>query len=138
MTTATWLQQNCNDDVSILRNIISENKHRIMKSESKEAENKFSLNINKQLTKAMLWWNELRKKQKLTVIQSEIEILQVVETMKKKSSSFHLSSHEEFKWSTHYFHSVDEDETKSSQDCFAEVKILNIFKEVSWQNHQRT
>ncbi len=37
-------------DVSILWNIISENECHIIKSESKEAENEFFLNINEQLT----------------------------------------------------------------------------------------
>ena len=57
---------------------------------------------------------------------------------KKKSSSFHLSSHEEFKWSTHCFHNVDDNKMKSSWDHFAEAKTLNVFEEVSWQNHKRT
>ncbi len=56
----------------------------------------------------------------------------------EKSLSFHLSSHEEFKWFTHHLHSVDDDEMKLSQDHFAEVKTFNIFEEVSWQNHKRT
>ncbi len=51
---------------------------------------------------------------------------------KKKSLSFHLNSHEEFKQFMHHLHSVDDDKTKSSWDCFAEVKTLNIFEEVSW------
>jgi len=50
MTTATRLQQSRNDDVSILQNIISENERRIMKSESEEAEDELSLDINEQLT----------------------------------------------------------------------------------------
>ena len=53
-------------------------------------------------------------------------------------SSFHSSSHEEFEWFMHRLHNVDDDETKSSRNRFAEVKILNVFEEVSWQNHKRT
>jgi len=59
-----------------------------MKSESEEAEDEFSLNINEQLTQAMLQHNELQKKQKLAVIQSKIEILQVIEMTKKSCSAF--------------------------------------------------
>ncbi len=54
-----------------------------MKSESKEAEDELSLNINEQLTWAMLQRDELRKKQKLATIQSEIETLQFIKTIKK-------------------------------------------------------
>ena len=61
------MQQSCNN-VLILQDIILENKHCIIKSESEEAENKLSLDINEQLTQAMLQHNELQKKQKLTVI----------------------------------------------------------------------
>ncbi len=50
MITATWLQQSCNDDVLILQNTILENKHHIMKLESKEVKDEFFLNINEQLT----------------------------------------------------------------------------------------
>ncbi len=57
---------------------------------------------------------------------------------KEKSLSFYLNSHEEFEWFTHHLHSVNDDETKSSQDCFAEAKTLNVFEEVSWQNYKRT
>jgi len=70
MITVMQLQQSCNNDVSILQNIISENKHHIMKLESKEAENELSLDINEQLIQAMLQYDELQKKQKLAVIQS--------------------------------------------------------------------
>ncbi len=56
----------------------------------------------------------------------------------EKLLSLHSSSHEEFKWSTHHLHNVDDDETKSSRDHLAEAKILNVFEEVSWQNHKRT
>ena len=56
----------------------------------------------------------------------------------EKSLSFHLSSHEEFEWSTHRLHNVDDDEMKSSQSCFTEAKILNVFEEVLWQNHKKT
>ena len=56
----------------------------------------------------------------------------------EKSSDFHLSSYEELEWFMHHLHSVDDDEMKSSQDHFAEAKILNVFEEVSWQNHKRT
>ena len=88
MTTATWLQQSCNDDILILQNTISENERCIMKSESEEAEDEFSLDIDKQLTCTMLQCDELQKKQKLAAIWSEIETLQVVETMKKSCSAF--------------------------------------------------
>ncbi len=54
-----------------------------MKSESEKAEDEFFLDINEQLTWAMLQHDELQKKQKLTVILLKIEILQVIETMKK-------------------------------------------------------
>jgi len=53
MITVTWLQQNWNDNVSILQDIISENERCIMKSESKEAKNELSLDIDEQLTQAM-------------------------------------------------------------------------------------
>jgi len=72
------LQQNHNDDVSILQNIISENECYIIKSESKEAEDELSLNINEQLIQVMLQCDKLQKKQKLTIIQSKIEILKVI------------------------------------------------------------
>jgi len=62
------LQQSCNDNILILQDIISENEHHIMKSESEEAENEFFLNINEQLTQAMFQCNELQKKQKLAII----------------------------------------------------------------------
>ncbi len=68
MITATWLQQSWNDNVLILQNIISENKHCIIESESEETENELSLDINEQLTQAMLQHDELQKKQKLTTI----------------------------------------------------------------------
>ncbi len=48
------MQQNCNDDILILQDIISENEHHITKSESEEAEDEFFLDINEQLTQAML------------------------------------------------------------------------------------
>ncbi len=50
MTTATRLQQSWNDDVLISQDIISENERRIIKSESKEAEDELFLDINEQLT----------------------------------------------------------------------------------------
>ncbi len=62
------MQQNWNDDVSILQNIISENECCIMKSESEEVENELSFNIDEQLTWAMLQHDELQKKQKLVTI----------------------------------------------------------------------
>ena len=77
------MQQNHNNDVLILQNIISENECYIIKSESKEAENKLSLNINEQLIQVMLQCDELQKKQKLTIIQSKIEILKVIQTTKR-------------------------------------------------------
>ncbi len=88
MTTATRLQQSQNDDVSILQDIISENERRITESESEEAEDELSLDIDEQLTWAMLQRDELRKKQKLAAIWSEIETLQVVETTKKSRRVF--------------------------------------------------
>ncbi len=78
-----WLQQSWNNDVSILQDIISENKCHITELKSEEAKNKFSLDINEQLTWVMLQCDELQKKQKLITIQSKIEILQVIETMKR-------------------------------------------------------
>ncbi len=56
----------------------------------------------------------------------------------EKSLSFHSDLHEEFEWSTHRLHSVDDDKTKSSRSCFAEAKTFNVSEEVSWQNHKRT
>jgi len=50
MTTATRLQQSQNDNVSILQDIISENERRITESESEEAEDELSLDIDEQLT----------------------------------------------------------------------------------------
>ena len=55
-------QQNWNDDISISWDIISENERRITKSESEEAENELSLDIDEQLTWAMLQCDELWKK----------------------------------------------------------------------------
>jgi len=71
-----------------LQDIISENEHHITESESEEAEDEFSLDIDEQLTWAMLQHDELQKKQKLAVIQSKIEILQVIEVMKKSHWAF--------------------------------------------------
>ncbi len=82
------MQQSWNDDILILWDIISENKRRITESKSEEAENEFSLDIDEQLTQAMLQCNELQKKQKLTAIWSAIEILQVIETMKRSCQAF--------------------------------------------------
>ncbi len=83
MTTATWLQQSWNDDVFISWDIISENELCIMKSESEEAEDELSLDINEQLTQVMFQRDELQKKQKLAVILLKIKTLQFVETTKK-------------------------------------------------------
>ncbi len=83
-----WLQQSCNNNVSILQDTISENERCIMKSESEEAEDELSLDINEQLTRVMLQHDELQKKQKLAAIWSEIETLQVIETTKKSHSAF--------------------------------------------------
>ena len=83
MTTAKWLQQSWNDDISILWDIISENERCIMKSESEEVEDELSLDIDEQLTWVMLQRDELWKKQKLVAIQSEIETLQVIKTTKR-------------------------------------------------------
>jgi len=66
-----------------LQDIISENERYITKSESEEAKNELSLDINKQLTQAMLQHDELQKKQKLAAIQSKIETLKVIEMTKK-------------------------------------------------------
>ncbi len=88
MITATQLQQSWNNDILISQDIISENERCIMKSESEEAENELSLDINEQLTWVMLQRNELQKKQKLTTIQSKIETLQVIETMKRSCEAF--------------------------------------------------
>jgi len=52
-------------------------------SESEEAEDELSLDIDEQLTQAMLQRDELRKKQKLATIRSEIKTLQVIETTKR-------------------------------------------------------
>ncbi len=54
MTTAMQLQQSCNDDISILQDTISENERCITESESEEAEDELSLDINEQLTRTML------------------------------------------------------------------------------------
>ena len=45
-----WLQQSWNNDILILQDIISENECCIMKSESKEAKDELSLDIDEQLT----------------------------------------------------------------------------------------
>ena len=82
------MQQSWNDNISISWDIISENKCHIMKSESEEAEDKLSLNIDEQLTWAMLQRDELWKKQKLAAILSKIETLQFVEMMKKSHQAF--------------------------------------------------
>ncbi len=72
----------------ILQDIISENERCITKLESEEAENELSLDIDEQLTWVMLQRDELRKKQKLAAIWSEIETLQVVKTIKKSHQAF--------------------------------------------------
>jgi len=72
----------------ILQNIISENERCIMKSESEKAKDELFLDIDEQLTWAMLQRDELRKKQKLAAIQSKIKTLQVIETMKRSRSAF--------------------------------------------------
>ena len=134
------LQQNWNDDILILQDIISENKCCIMKSESEEAEDKLFLDIDEQLTWAMLQRDKLRKKQKLAASSYSIRDWDSASRWndEEKSSSLHSSSHEEFERSTHRLHSVDDDETKSSQDRLVEAKTLNVFEEVSWQNHKKT
>ncbi len=83
------LQQSWNDNVLISCDIISENKRCIIESESEEAENELSLDINEQLTWTMLQCDELQKKQKLVAIQSKIETLQVVETVRNRSRASH-------------------------------------------------
>ncbi len=88
MTTAMRSQQNRNDNVSILQDIISENERCINESESEEAENELFLDIDEQLTWAMLQCDKLRKKQKLAAIQSKIETLQVIETTKRSHRAF--------------------------------------------------
>ncbi len=88
MITATWLQQSWNNNVSISWDIISENERCIMKSESEEAEDELSLDINEQLTQAMFQRDELQKKQKLAAILSKIETLQFVETTKRNHWAF--------------------------------------------------
>ncbi len=62
MITVTWLQQSWNNDILILYNIILKNKCCITESESKEVKNELSLDIDEQLTWAMLQCNELQKK----------------------------------------------------------------------------
>ncbi len=59
-----------------------------MKSESEEAKNELSLDIDEQLTWAMLQHDKLQKKQKLAVILLKIETLQFIETMKKSHWAF--------------------------------------------------
>ncbi len=88
MTTATRLQQSWNNDILILRDIISENERCITESESEEAKNELFLDIDEQLTQAMFQRDELQKKQKLAVIWSEIETLQVIEMMKRSHQAF--------------------------------------------------
>ncbi len=88
MIIATWLQQNWNNDVSILQDIISENECHITKLESEKAEDELSLNINEQLTWVMLQHDKLQKKQKLAAILLKIETLQFVETTKKSHRAF--------------------------------------------------
>jgi len=71
-----------------LQDIISENECCITKSESEEAKDELSLDIDEQLTWTMLQHDELQKKQKLAAIQSEIETLQIIETTKKNHQVF--------------------------------------------------
>ncbi len=58
-----------------------------MKSESEKTKDEFSSNIDEQQTEAMLQCNELQKR-KLIFIQSKIEILKVVEMIKKSHQAF--------------------------------------------------
>jgi len=54
-----------------------------MKFKNEKAKNKFSLDFNKQLIKAIFQHNELQKKQKLAAIHLKIKTLQIIKTMKK-------------------------------------------------------
>jgi len=60
-----------------------ENKHHKMKFKNEKVKNELSLDLDEQLTKAILQCDELQKKQKLAVIHSKIKILQIIEMMKK-------------------------------------------------------
>jgi hypothetical protein len=62
---------------------MTENERCNLKFKNKEAKNELFLDLNKQLTKTILQYDELRKKQKLAAIHLKIKTLQVVETTKK-------------------------------------------------------
>jgi len=98
-----------------------------MKSESEEAENELSLDIDEQLTRAMLQRDELQKKQKLAVIRSEIETLQVIETTKKSYQAFTRVLTKNL----NDLHIVFIVSTIAKRSHHAEAKTLNVFQEVS-------
>ncbi len=88
------------------------------------------------MSNALMWW---------TAKETEVSSYSIRDwdsasrwNNEEKSLSLHLNFHEELEWFTHHLYSVDDDKTKSSQDRFTEANILNVFKEVSWQNYKRT
>jgi hypothetical protein len=83
MTTEMQLQQSRNDETSTLCDIMTENERRNLKFKNEEVKDKLSLDLDEQLIKVILQCDELRKKQKLTVIHLKIEILQIIEMTKK-------------------------------------------------------
>jgi hypothetical protein len=62
---------------------MTENEHCNLKFKNEEAKDELFLDLDEQLTKAILQCDKLQKKQKLTAIHLKIETLQVVKTTKK-------------------------------------------------------
>jgi hypothetical protein len=62
---------------------MTENECHNLKFKNEEAKDELFLDLDEQLTKAILQCDELQKKQKLAVIHLKIKILQIIETMKK-------------------------------------------------------
>jgi hypothetical protein len=83
MITETQLQQSWNDEASTLQDIMTENEHHNLKFKNEEVKDELFLDLNEQLTKAILQCNELQKKQKLIVIHLKIKTLQIIETTKR-------------------------------------------------------
>jgi len=62
---------------------MTENEHHNLKFKNEEVKDELFLDLNEQLTKAILQCNELQKKQKLIVIHLKIKTLQIIETTKR-------------------------------------------------------
>jgi len=71
---------------------MTENECCNLKFKNKEAKDKLFLDLNKQLTRAILQHDKLQKKQKLTTIHLKIKILQIIEMTKKS----HLTTTQKF------------------------------------------